>query len=400
MTERSRRIAGAVPGSVFNTFGRQRKSKMKYTALAFLSSIVSSLVAAACSANDSVESVQKLLIPKPQRIQIGTGTFDWDTEIPLIVEPDNSHDRFAAETLVAACRQRKLAIPKIRPSQKLNGEPGQRILIGDPSRNWPLHQAMQQAGISLSDEVINGAYVLDVTPKRILIAAGTSAGVYYGVQTLIQLLPQRQRMAVPSLRITDWSLIRLRGVSIDMYSGEVYKTAMLEETIRRLAHYKLNAMVLYLEDAFLFPSHPDIGEDRDRLTTQQVRKLDALAREHHLELIPCYNSPAHMGNTLKHPNYAHLVEGEKNRGVINVTHPEPTRHQYGRAPRDAHEGRSSITLRGNAVKHFHTRKTASHGCSRSRQDFGRMPPDVRRPEFWRIRLRKECFTALPTRVCW
>ncbi len=301
---------------------QQRDRKMHYRLLSLVVSVAGLLVSGACLGNDTLESVRRRLIPKPQQLQIGTGEFTWNKEIPLIVEPGNARDQFAAETLISACRQRKLPTPKIHASQQLGKPVGPRILIGDPSRCWPLHEAIKEAGISLSDEIINQGYVLDITPQRILIAATTSAGVYYGVQTLIQLMPQSPTTAIPSLRVTDWSLIELRGISIDMYSGEVYKPAMLEETIRRLGRYKLNAVVLYLEDAFLFSGHPDIGEGRDRLTADETLRLDALARKHHVDLIPCYNSPAHMGNTLAHANYAHLAESGKIGGVINVTHPE------------------------------------------------------------------------------
>ena len=83
---------------------------------------------------------------------------------------------------------------------------------------------------------------------------------------------------------------------------------MFKETVRRMAHYKMNHMILYLEDAFQLPSHPDIGEDRDQITAQQARELCAYAKKHHVDVAPCYNSPAHMGHTLRHPNYQYLQE--------------------------------------------------------------------------------------------
>ena len=99
----------------------------------------------------------------------------------------------------------------------------------------------------------------------------------------------------------------------------------MKRDIQSMAHYKLNTLVIYLEDAFLFPSHPDIGEGRDRLTTAEALELDAFARRHHVELIPFFDSPAHIERVLALPRYAHLAEGDHPpplRTVIDVSNPE------------------------------------------------------------------------------
>ncbi|MBP7936524.1 MAG: beta-N-acetylhexosaminidase [Phycisphaerae bacterium] len=284
------------------------------------------LVCAPTRGADSRDEVLSRLVPRPREIHVADGRLEWRKRIAVVVTPDRADDRFAAQTLIDACRERKLNEPRIVPTQEVvDLQADVVVFLGDPCRLWPLARILRTERVAVPPEVGDEGYLLEVTPDRVFIAGNAPAGVYYGVQTLIQLLPEAEPAAIPAVRICDWTEIRYRGCSVDLFCGKVGRTEWMRENIRRLAHYKMNSVVFYLEDAFLFPSHPDIGEDRDRLTTPEVLELDAFARKHHVEVIPCYNSPGHMLRTLAHPRYAHLAEGTDNeaqRAVINVTHPD------------------------------------------------------------------------------
>lgn len=262
------------------------------------------------------------LIPRPRELTLTEGEFAWNERVAIVIEPGCEADRVAAETLIDACCERGLPVPEIMATCDLSSIGDQKpVIIGDPCMHPPLMRALREESIDFPGDVTDQGYALTITPGRILVAGIERAGIYYGVQTLIQLLGA----AIPCLRISDWTDLPLRGISMDLYSGEVYTLDCLKENVRRLAHYKLNLLVLYLEDAFLFPSHPDIGELRDRLKTEEVLELDAFARCHHVELVPCYDSPGHMYNTLNHPSYQYLREGtdsDAQKAVINVTHPD------------------------------------------------------------------------------
>jgi hypothetical protein len=265
------------------------------------------------------------LIPMPREIALGEGEFAWTNDLVIVVEPGCEADLLAAQTLVEACRERGLSAPATIEARDLSDVGDRRpIIIGDPCSHPPLTKALREESTDFPGSVADQGYTLTVTADRILIAGIDRAGVYYGVQTLIQLLPEHSG-AVQCLRASDWITVPLRGISMDLYSGEIYTMDLMKRNIRRLAHYKLNLLVLYLEDAFEFPSHRDIGELRDRLTTLEVRELDEFARGHHVELVPCYDSPGHMFNTLNHPNYKYLREGteiDAQKAVINITHPD------------------------------------------------------------------------------
>lgn len=269
------------------------------------------------------------LIPRPQQIRVEKGEFSWGSPITVIVGSDCADDQFAAETLIAACQDRGLAIPAIRAVAEKDSLPadGSRFIVaGDPSRFRPVARALRAAKLTIPREAGEDGYLLDVAADRIILAGNSSAGVYYAVQTLIQLLPESREKGIRAVRVTDGPALRVRGMQLDFAMDEVQSVANLKETIRRMAHYKMNLLVLNLEDAFLFPSHPDIGETRDRITTEEAREVCDYARRHHVEVAPFYNSPGHMNNTLAHPHYRHLRESDTPifgaTGILNLSHPD------------------------------------------------------------------------------
>lgn len=265
------------------------------------------------------------LVPAPQKVLLQKGNFAWDKGIRIILEKGNENDRTAAETLRKGCAERGMAVPEIlyQADREIDGR--NTILAGDPCRHLLLFEAMTKNGIEIPPEIGDDGYILHITPSQILIAGNTAPGIYYGFQTLIQLLPEKGERGIPCLSITDWTTLRHRGISMDFARGQFPKPKFVKQIIGEMAHYKLNMLVLYLENAFVFPSHPNIGKDRDRLTTEEAWDLDAFAKKHHVMLIPCLDSPGHLERFLAEPDLAHLAEGaepEHFKNVINVTHPE------------------------------------------------------------------------------
>ena len=98
-------------------------------------------------------------------------------------------------------------------------------------------------------------YELTVTPDSIRINAVTPAGLFYGVQTLHQLLPPeieshpaaRKPIEFPCLRITDKPRYSWRGLMLDC-SRTFLPIAYLRRTVDRMAYYKLNMLHLHLTD--------------------------------------------------------------------------------------------------------------------------------------------------------
>jgi len=99
-------------------------------------------------------------------------------------------------------------------------------------------------------------YHLSVTPKNILITANQPAGLFYGVQTLIQLFPKEIESAtlvknikweIPCVEITDYPRFGWRGLMFDV-SRHFFTKKEVKQYIDDMVRYKYNLLHLHLTD--------------------------------------------------------------------------------------------------------------------------------------------------------
>lgn len=94
------------------------------------------------------------------------------------------------------------------------------------------------------------AYNLTVDKAGVRIAAGGGAGLFYGVQTLLQLLPARATagaVQVPFVQVQDQPAFGWRGGHLDV-SRHFFSVAFIKKYIDLLAAYKLNTFHWHLTD--------------------------------------------------------------------------------------------------------------------------------------------------------
>ncbi len=162
---------------------------------------------------------------------------------------------------------------------------------------------------SRNTQIGDQGYLLTVTPSEITVKANTPQGLFYGSQTLRELLVKNGGVAYfPSVSITDWPAMGYRGVMVDISRGLVPNTATFERLIRGLARMKINAVQPYIEDTFAFKKYPFIGRDRGAWTPQEVAKMVKVAKAYYVDMSPCFESLGHMYQILKHPEMADLRE--------------------------------------------------------------------------------------------
>src|SRR5581483_5956509 len=96
------------------------------------------------------------------------------------------------------------------------------------------------------------AYRLTLKPQEIRIVANASPGLFYGVQTLLQ-LPQRRdgRLALPEGEITDWPDLGMRIMYWDD-AHHLEPLPVLKQAVRQAAFYKINGFSIKLEGHFQF----------------------------------------------------------------------------------------------------------------------------------------------------
>jgi hypothetical protein len=158
-----------------------------------------------------------------------------------------------------------------------------------------------------SDPAINEqGYLLSINPASVEITGNSRTGLFYGVQSLLQLLRRDHagRLVLPECTIKDWPSVQLRFVHWDT---KHHQKRM--ETLKRLidwhAFFKVNMIAFEIEDKYEYPRHPVIGAP-GAYTKAELQELTKYALERHIQLVPDIQAPAHMAYVLKHKEFTHL----------------------------------------------------------------------------------------------
>ncbi len=171
-----------------------------------------------------------------------------------------------------------------------------------------IHLTVRPAAVQTGAEaeIDRQGYVLTVAPDRVEVAGNSPAGLFYGVQTLLQLLAGdgRRRGVLPEGVIRDWPRYQLRMIHWDTKHHRD-RVETLKRYLDWTAAFKCNAICFELEDKFQYPSHPVIGAP-GAFTTAQMRELVAYGLARYVQIVPNVQAPAHMCYVLKHPEFAHL----------------------------------------------------------------------------------------------
>ncbi len=155
-------------------------------------------------------------------------------------------------------------------------------------------------------EIDRQAYRLRIAPGSIEITGNGEPGLFYGVQSLVQLMKRdaNGRLVVPGGVIEDWPDFQLRWLHWDTKHHQD-RMETLKRYIDWAARLKVNMIGFELEDKFEYPSHPVIGAP-GAFTTAQLQEIVNYGLERHIQVVPQVQSPAHMAYVLKHPEFAAL----------------------------------------------------------------------------------------------
>lgn len=162
-------------------------------------------------------------------------------------------------------------------------------------------------GIYLKIEKTKDSYQLDITQNTVVIKSKNTEGIFYGIQTLKQLITQ-YGIKLPQLSIKDSPAFALRGFYHDVTRSKVPTLETLKELVQRMSYYKLNHLQLYIEHTFAFQSIPELWAGKDPLTAEEILELDEFAQKHFVELVPSLSTFGHLYELLRLPKYEHLNE--------------------------------------------------------------------------------------------
>ena len=164
----------------------------------------------------------------------------------------------------------------------------------------------------MAPELAEQAYRLEIGDGKIVISGNDEMGLFYGVQSLLQLLKPLNNggLSLPEGTITDWPDLELRIMHWDTKHHQD-RIETLKRYFDQAAYFKFNAVAFEIEDKYVFPSHPVIGAP-GAYTKAEMQELTAYARERFIQLVPMVQAPSHMAYVLKHEEFAHLKSDGSN----------------------------------------------------------------------------------------
>ena len=178
------------------------------------------------------------LVPLPVSVRIGEGaSFPVSPATTIFIQSSDPRALFVAEFLAGLLT----TVGPVGPSVAQMGA------------------AIPEGSIVLSLDLDPGAgeeaYDLDVTTAGVTLKASSSAGLFYGVQTLRQILPpilehdaaRPRPISIPQVRITDRPRFAWRGAMLDV-ARHFFGVDDVKRYLDLLALHKMNRLHLHLSD--------------------------------------------------------------------------------------------------------------------------------------------------------
>ena len=248
------------------------------------------------------------VIPVPLKMEQGTGCFLLSENTKLYINLQGLEVQ-----LLENCLQ---ALPvHLKKGKKKDTQNILSLLITEKNHQLPSPES----------------YTLSVTPQQILIRATSGAGLFYGLQTLLQLAQPSGAgsYSIASVEIEDTPRFAYRGLMLDV-SRHFSTKEFIKKQIDALAYYKINRLHLHLTDAAgwrleikKYPLLTEFAAWRTDPTWKQwwnggrkyvrfdapgayggyytqddIREILEYARQHYITVIPEIEMPSHSEEVL------------------------------------------------------------------------------------------------------
>jgi hexosaminidase len=198
------------------------------------------------------------------------------------------------------------------------------------------------------DHPLPGSYKLEVADKNIYIAGDNETGVFYGIQSLIQLLPvdPSRSLPIPQLKIEDYPRFGWRGLHLDV-GRHFFPVENIKKYIDYIALHKMNYFHWHLTEdqgwriqinkyprlteigscrnGTIIGRYPGKGNDSIRYcgfyTQNEIREVIKYAADRYISIIPEIELPGHASAALTSYPYLGCTGGpyqvQQTWGVFN-----------------------------------------------------------------------------------
>ena len=200
--------------------------------------IVLNLIFISACQNNSQQNTnaenQYNILPKPAKLLSKKGQFLITTDTRIVLDSDNPELKKSADFLVDFLKR------------------GSGLQLKTESSR----ESKDAINLRLDNNIENEeGYQLSVTPFEVTISAKTGAGVFYGIQTLLQLMPtnifkadnKAGRIPVSCVEITDEPRFSYRGMHLDV-ARHMFPVSFIKKYIDLLAYHKQNKFHWHLTE--------------------------------------------------------------------------------------------------------------------------------------------------------
>jgi hypothetical protein len=155
-------------------------------------------------------------------------------------------------------------------------------------------------------------YTLNICSNSVRIASKGQAGLFYGCQTLNQILEDTRDTGtvIPACRIIDYPNLKYRAVHFDV-KNHLDRMQYYYQSIDHLAKYKINAIIFEFEDKLKYRRQPTIAAPQ-AISIEEMKAFTKYAKERNIEVTPLVQGLGHAGFILKHEKYKDLREDPNN----------------------------------------------------------------------------------------
>lgn len=237
------------------------------------------------------------LIPMPREVHATA-----DQPLPngvhiVCVSPCATEDKFAADDLSTSLQERNIS--SVSPT-------GFTVRLTRLDQH-PLND--------FTAEMKPEGYIITSDKDSLTVTAATAEGLFYGAQTVKQLIVGDGPQAVlHAADIRDWPAMKYRGLDDDLSRGPIPTLDYQKKQIRTIAAYKINIYSPYFEHTQQYASNPLMAPPGGSMSADDAKALVAYAKPYHVTIIPEQEAFGHLHHNLTWEEYLPL--GERPHGAV------------------------------------------------------------------------------------
>lgn len=241
---------------------------------------------------------QNNLIPKPLELKYQDGFFELNKKTTIQADENSFEAKYLKELI------------KIHTGLDLKISP----------KNNPKNNIQLNVNVPDTINFDKEQYNLDITKTKIHISAFSNQGLFYGIQTFLQVIPfeKKSEISIPSLKISDQPKLQWRGMHLDV-CRHFFSKEFIKKYIDYLAMYKMNTFHWHLTDdqgwrieIKKYPKLTEVGAWRNGsmighytdqtfdniryggfYTQEEIKEIVAYAKERHITIVPEIEMPGH-----------------------------------------------------------------------------------------------------------